>query len=356
VTAPAEDGGSLRDLRTWQRNLATLALAAAGGALFWQTGMPLAWMLGAMCAVMVAAVAGARVAVHGWARNPMAALLGVMLGSAFTPQILDRLDDWIGGFLLVTLFVPASLIVLTVYFRTIRRYDPVTAFFSATPGGITEMVLVGGALGGDVRRMSLVHATRVMVVVLVIPFYFSFGTDLDIPSLMPVPPARDVAALDWLLLGGCILLGWPAARLARIPAAMFTGPLLLSAAIHMADITRAQPPATLVAAAQVALGAAIGARFYGYPMGELRRTLGDALGAIAILLFLTVVAALAAAPMIGLPAAVVALSIAPGGLAEMALVALALDTDTAYVTTMHIWRIALVIIVAPLFWRLAHRG
>ena len=60
-------------------------------------------------------------------------------------------------------------------------------------------------------------------------------------------------------------------------------------------------------------------------------------------------------PLIGLPAAVVALSIAPGGLAEMALVALALDTDTAYVTTMHIWRIVLVIVAAPLFWRLSHR-
>lgn len=358
---PQAGGGALSrdtllDRRLWLHSAATLALGAAGGALFWLTGMPLAWMLGAMCASMIAAVAGLQVAVHSWVRSPMAALLGVMLGATFSPALLGRIDEWLGGFAIVSIFVPLSLAAMTFYFRVLRKYDPVTAFFSATPGGITEMILIGGSLGGDVRRMSLVHATRIMTVVFVIPFYFRFAADLDVPSLMPTPPLREVAAADWGLLLGCVVLGWPLAAVARLPAAVLTGPLLLSAAIHMAGLTQAQPPAVLIAAAQVALGAAIGARFFGYPLRELARTLRDALGGTAILLALTVLFAFGAAPLIGLPASVVALSIAPGGLAEMALVALALDTDTAYVATMHIWRIVLVIVVAPLFWRLAHRG
>lgn len=344
-----------RDGQLWLRTALALALGAAGGALFWLTGMPLAWMLGAMCASMAAAVAGIAVPVHSMARGPMAALLGVMLGSAFTPELLGRLDEWLGGFVLVALFVPLCMAAMTFYFRVLRRYDPVTAFFSATPGGITEMILVGSAYGGDVRRISLVHATRIMVVVFVIPFYFRFGAQLDVPSLLPTPPVGQVAAGDWALLAGCILIGWPLAAAVRLPAAVLTGPLVLSAGIHLAGLTQATPPAVLVAAAQVVLGAAIGSRFHGYRWRELAHTLKEAVGATLLLLALTVAAAFAAAPLIGLPAAVVALSIAPGGLAEMALVALALDTDTAYVTTMHIWRIVLVIVAAPLFWRLSHR-
>ncbi len=357
AAAPDKSGlpdHAIRDGRLWARTAATLALGAAGGFLFWLTGMPLAWMLGAMLAATAAAIAGVGVNVHSMARGPMAALLGVMLGSAFQPSLLDRLDEWIGGFILVALFVPLCLTVMTLFFRFARRYDPVTAFFSATPGGITEMILIGGALGGDVRRMSLVHATRIMLVVFVIPFYFSFAAHLDVPSMMPTPPVDQVALADWALLSGCILLGWPIARLLRLPAAVLIGPLILSAGIHLGSLTQAQPPAVLVAAAQVVLGAAIGARFFGYPWRELLQTLRDAVAATLILLALTVGAAFAAAPLIGLPATVVALSIAPGGLAEMALVALALDTDTAYVTTMHIWRIVLVIGAAPLFWRLSH--
>lgn len=361
MSRPEPGGGALprnavADRRIWLHSAATLLLGTAGGALFWLTGMPLAWMLGAMFVVMLAAVAGLRVSVHSWLRSPMAALLGVMLGATFSPALLARLSEWLGGFATVALFMPVSLAAMSFYFRRLRGYDPVTAFFSATPGGITEMTLVGGALGGDVRRMSLIHATRIMAVVSIIPFYFRFAGGLDVPSLMPAPPLREVAASDWALLAGCIAAGWPLAALARLPAAMLTGPLVLSAAIHMTGLTQAQPPAVLVAAAQVALGAAIGARFFGYPLRELGRTLRDALGGTAILLVLTGLFALAAAPLVGLPASVVALSIAPGGLAEMALVALALDTDPAYVATMHVWRIALVIGAAPLFWRLSHRS
>jgi uncharacterized membrane protein AbrB (regulator of aidB expression) len=50
------------------------------------------------------------------------------------------------------------------------------------------------------------------------------------------------------------------------------------------------------------------------------------------------------------------LALAPGGLAEMSLVALAIGIDTAFVSTMHIARIAVVIAAAgPLFRLLEKR-
>ncbi|MBT7758307.1 MAG: AbrB family transcriptional regulator, partial [Rhodospirillaceae bacterium] len=41
----------------------------------------------------------------------------------------------------------------------------------------------------------------------------------------------------------------------------------------------------------------------------------------------------------------------PGGLAEMSLIALALDVDTAFVATMHLVRILLIVTLAPIFFR-----
>ena len=46
------------------------------------------------------------------------------------------------------------------------------------------------------------------------------------------------------------------------------------------------------------------------------------------------------------------LALAPGGLAEMSLIALALGVDTAFVTIMHILRVVLVVILAPYAFRI----
>ena len=52
--------------------------------------------------------------------------------------------------------------------------------------------------------------------------------------------------------------------------------------------------------------------------------------------------------MLGLPIAALVLAFAPGGLAEMSLIALALGVDPAFVSSHHVVRIFLVVVLAPL--------
>ena len=49
------------------------------------------------------------------------------------------------------------------------------------------------------------------------------------------------------------------------------------------------------------------------------------------------------------------LAYAPGGIAEMSLVALALDVDAAFVATHHVARIAIVLALTPLGYKLLQR-
>ena len=57
-----------------------------------------------------------------------------------------------------------------------------------------------------------------------------------------------------------------------------------------------------------------------------------------------------------LPFAALLLAFVPGGIAEMGLVALALGQDVAFVSTHHVARVVLVIMLAPLAFRLLRRG
>lgn len=338
------------------RGLLALSIGALGGWAAHAAKLPLAWMIGAMLATTTAAVAEAQVALPIQVRNIFVSVLGVMLGSGFRPEMLDKLGEWSISLGSLLFYCAASGLVGFVYFRRFCGYDRPTSYFAAMPGGLSEMILVGSSLGGDPRVISLSHASRVLIVVLVLPFGFQILLGYDPANRPPVgAPLFDLGWQDWAMLGGCALVGALTARSLKVPAAMIVGPMLLSAAIHLAGWTKATPPAELVAAAQVVVGTAIGCRFAGTSVAFVLRAVRLAGGATVLMLSVTVGSAVAVHAITGLPAPYLVLAYSPGGLAEMSLVALALSFDAAFVATHHIVRIILVVVLAPQIYRLTEK-
>ncbi|HYC03815.1 MAG TPA: AbrB family transcriptional regulator [Azospirillaceae bacterium] len=338
---------------------AALLLGGLGGYLFFRLHLPLAFLIGAMVATTAASMAGLRTAVPARLRDLMVAILGVLLGSGFSPAMIERLDEWALSLAGLLVYVAAAGAAGMLYLRRVAGQDPVTAYFAAMPGGFSEMVLMGGALGGDERVISLSHSLRIMLVVMTVPFWFQLTAGTEGPardwSLQGLGPG--LAELPWTdaaLLAACGLAAFPAKRLG-IPAGILVGPMLASAALHLADVTAGKPPGLLVAAAQIVIGASIGGRFAGVAIGTVLRAARVALGLTALLLALTVALAWALHAVTGLPLPALILAYAPGGLAEMSLVALALHIDPAFVATHHIVRIMLVILLAPAAFRLLRR-
>ena len=338
-----------------------LAIGTAGGALFDHFNLPLAWMIGAMLFTTAAAMAGVPVRIPKTLRNVMVMILGVMLGSGFTPAILGRLGEWSVSLSGLAVYMVVATVVGVQYLRRAAKLDPVTSYFTATPGGLNEMVMVGTQMGGDTRTMALAHALRVMLVVIVIPFAFQ-ALGLYDPAKKGTlgPPLLSLSLKDVALLTACAV-GYPVAKALRIPAAQIVGPMLLSAAIHLAGLTEGKPPGLLVAAAQVVIGASLGCRFTGLEVRRIGRDSLTAVGLTALMLGVTAAAAWVVDEATGLGLAALILAFAPGGLAEMTLVALALNIDVALVATHHMVRIILIVTLAPaafLLWRkwAARRG
>jgi hypothetical protein len=239
------------------------------------------------------------------------------------------------------------------FFHRIAGYDRITSYFSAMPGGLSVMILVGEAMGGDSRLISLTHASRLLLVVLILPFAFQIFMGYD-PADRPAagPAVGDLDGLDIAVLTASGVLGWAGARLLRVPAPAVVGPMLLSAAVHLGGVIEAGPPQMLVAAAQVVVGSALGCRFAGTAVALIGRTILWAAGGTVVLLGTAVGAAWVGHLATGLPVLELTLAYSPGGLAEMSLVALALGLEAALVATHHIVRIFLIVVFAPLAFRL----
>ena len=330
----------------------SIGLGAIGGAVFYYFNLPLAWMLGAMTVTTFAALAGAPVTLYMPLRLSMTAVLGTLLGSAFTPQILDQLQYWSAGAVTIAVFVTLMTAISVTFLIRIGAMDRATAFFSGTPGGLGEMTLVGEQHGGDPRTIALVHAIRIFVVVFLLPLILANMADLDIPNTARVLAGRPAAAGGELaILAACAVVGYILGQKLPLPGSQVFVPMMVSAAAYLAGFVEGRPPAELIALAQVIIGSAIGARFVGLDLAATARPI--ILGVISALGMLAMAAAFAyvVAPIFGLPIYALLLALSPGGLAEMSLIALAMDVDTAFVATMHLVRILLIVTLAPMFFR-----
>ncbi|MEQ8369530.1 MAG: AbrB family transcriptional regulator [Alphaproteobacteria bacterium] len=333
----------------WPRFIATLAVGAAGGWLAWQADLPLAWMLGAMVATTGLTLAGVPLVMHGRLRAIMIAVIGVMLGSAFTPDLLSRAGEWAVSIGILAAFMSVSTFSLMLFLHKVAGYDPATAYFSAAPGGLVEMITVGSVMGGDDRIIALTHAVRLLIVVLAIPFFFRWLHGIG--SGGPPgggDPLLTMAGADIAVLVAAAVLGLPLGRLLRLPAYQFLGPLFLSAAAHLGGLTDSTPPPELVGVAQVVIGCGIGVRFAGVKLREMARPIAFAAASNLMMVLLAGVFALLALVIGSGQFGALLLAYSPGGLAEMSLIALAIQADVAFVSTHHIVRILLVVSLAPM--------
>lgn len=337
-------------------SLPALAIGAVGGAAFLYLRMPLAWMLGSMFLVGLCALAGLekkiRLTVNPRLRAIMITIIGVMLGSAFKPEMIDRAREWLGLVILMMIYIPVATAICYVIFRKLAGLDPVTAYFSAAPGGLQEMTLVGEHYGGDGRSIIMTHALRVFLVVMTVPVYFRFVEELNVPPMAIGRHMWELLPMEAVLLAACAVVGWFAAKAIRMPASQLVGPMVVSAVVHLAGWSAASPPPELVAAAQVVMGAALGCRFVGTPLKEVGRVAGWAVIATAAMLLVSLGFTLGTADLVGIDRAGLMLVLSPGGMAEMSLVALGLGVEVAIVASMHIFRIAAVVLAVPFAFRL----
>lgn len=331
-----------------------LLIGLVGALVFVWLRTPLPWMLGSMTATTIAALFGAPISAPGVARTPMVVIVGVMVGATFTPDIFEHFTDWwptIVGLVILSFVLGAACFA---YFRVFSDFDMPTAYFSAMPGGLIEMVTLADHRGGDIRTVALVHSVRILVIVFSVPLIVRAieGVAMGATSAVPRPTMADTELIEYLWLVGTAAGGIVAGYLLRLPAVYLLGPLTLSAVIHGAGISEFKLPAELINVAQLVIGTSLGCRFAGVGTATIFRIFRQSFGMALVLVVLTAVFAWGATYVSDYGFVPIFLAYAPGGLPEMALVAISLHVEVAFVATHHIIRLFLVMAGAPMTYSL----
>ncbi|MFQ6550928.1 AbrB family transcriptional regulator [Aestuariibius insulae] len=333
------------------RRLETVLIASAGVAIFWWLGLPLPFLFGPMVACLIAALA--QRPLNGLGQLSIAArtILGVAIGASITPEVVGQLPQMAASVAFMPLYLLVIALIGIPFFERICGFDRVTAWYASMPGGLQDMVIFGQEAGGDGRALSLIHATRVLIVVTVAPavLIFGFGATLDNPL---GAPARDLPLAEITIMIAAALIGWKAGERIGLFGASILGPMILTAILSLLGLINSRPPAEAILAAQFLIGLGIGVGYVGVTLIELRK---DVLAGVAFVLILAVLAFIFTEIVVqtGLAPPVEGfLSFAPGGQAEMTILAIVAGADLGVVIVHHLTRVFLVITGAPLAARL----
>lgn len=332
----------------------TFALAAAGAAVFVALHLPLPLLLGPMLACLIAALMGAPLQGAGGFGTFMRTFLGVAVGASITPQVVGQLPDLAASLALVPVFILVIAMVGYPLFRRVFGFDHPTAWYAAMPGGLQDMLVFGEEAGGDVRALSLIHATRVLVIVTVAPLmmHMFWGVDLSQP---PGTSIRATDPVEVALMVAAGYLGWKIAERAGLFGASILGPMILTAALSLSGLIQHRPPAEMIQAAQLFIGIAVGVKYVGITGRELRIDVTAGLVYAVILAAISLVF-IEAIMQLGLaPALDAFLAYLPGGQAEMVIIAIIAGADLAYVVSHHLLRMIIVITLSPLASKLIER-
>ena len=333
------------------RRALTLFVAVLGTAVFWGLGLPLPFLFGPLFACLFSALAGAPLKGFGEVSVGMRTILGVAVGASITPDLLDRLPEMAYSVALIPVYIALIAAIGVPFFRRVYGFDWVTSWYAAMPGGLQDMVIFGQEAGGDVRALSLIHVTRVLIIVTLAPIILTqgFAASLDNPLGAPV---ADVPVHELLIMVAAALIGWKGGERIGLFGASILGPLIVTGALSLLGVIHFRPPAEAILAAQFFIGVGLGERYVGVTWHELRR---DVLAGVCFVLILAVLAAgfTEIVYLAGLGSPVEGfLAFAPGGQAEMTVLAIIVGADLGFVVVHHLVRILLVITGAPVAARL----
>jgi membrane AbrB-like protein len=327
--------------------LRTFAIAGVGVALLKLLHLPLPWLMGPIFACLAAALAGVKMRGIKPLNDTMRTILGVAVGATLTPAVLATFPAMWPTLLLVPIMVAVIGVIGVPYFQRFCGYDFATAYYATMPGGLQDMIVFGEEAGANVRTLSLIHATRVMVIVVALPFLLIGIWEADL-SNPPGAPATSIPPLELLLMAVCAIAGWRLAKRVGLFGASILGPLIITAALTLAGGLHNRPPAEAIWAAQFFIGMTIGTKYAGITMAEIRKDLAAGLGFCGILIVLTLIFVEAIYGLGLAPGMETLLAFAPGGQAELTVLALIVGADVAFVVAHHVLRIFVVIMGAPL--------
>ena len=333
----------------------TALLAFLGGYVFERIGIYLPWMLGPLFFVMITKVkAGAYLL---WTKNLRSlglVLLGLQLGSSFTKQSLGEMIEYLPVMFSTTVVLILFTVVTGLLVGKRVKLSRSTSLLGSFPGGLSQMVVLSEEMkDSDETVVGFMQTLRIILVISIVPWLVTHVMSID--SNVAAKAAQKPFFLfdydlKWAALLLITLIGFIiVAKFIHLPLPFMLGPLLAATLFNLAGPSAPEIPSFWLNMSQLLIGTHLGYTLKVNNPRLFRKMFGAVLISNVLLIAFCYVLAVTIASKLSLPANELFLSMAPGGVAEMAVTAMSVHADLSMVTSFHLFRILFILfLVSPL--------
>ena len=314
--------------------------------------IPLAWFLGPMLATSMASLFGVKIKTPKLVLSSILILLGLYIGNYIDKSLFSQIQEWFFTSLIMLFYIIFSILIVSKYLQKFSNYEEKTSIFSAAPGALGPlMILAEDEKKTDLSHVATAHLIRLIIIITVFPFIvhgFYESNSLELRQEI----VQDQNELDLLILIFVSIILIYFFDKIGLPAALLSGTLIASGLLQITAIASYQFSPNIIDYCLLILGASVGCRFANKSFSEIGKNAFHSFVATLLLVILGIGAAVIAGLVIDKNFFTLLLSYCPGGIYEVAVIAIFFDLDPEFVSFHHIIRLLMILFVVPILLRL----
>ncbi len=347
---------SLKDLKTlYSKNFITVIIISIPSAVVADFfNLPLAWMLGPMIITSIAALMGTKIVMPRLALSSILIILGLHIGNYVDQNLLDQMINWIWTTVIMFFYIIISILIVSKYLEKFAGYKDKASVFSAAPGALGPLMILAEYEKSDLSQVATSHLIRLIIIITLFPFII---VNLSITDTLELENFDYMSQNHWnlfILIIGSLIFIFIFDKL-KVPAALLSGTLFASGFLQIFDIATYKLPDASIDFCLLILGASVGCRFADKTIKEVANNSLHSLVATFLLVLLGLFAAYVATFFVDNNFLTLILSFCPGGIYEVAVIAIAFDLEPDFVAFHHIIRLLFILFTVPVFLKIFYK-
>ena len=326
-------------------------IALVGGLIFSFISIPVPWLLGPMSAILIAD-RFKRITLY-WPRalrDTALILIGYSIGLSFTRSSVENIVENLPTMLLMTVILVASAALMSKVISKLSGVDYPTVLTGSIPGGLSQMIIFAEEMKGiDITTVTFLQVSRLLMIVFVVPFII-FGPIFDISHMRNESAGYGQFVFDpfmsFIFFIVCII-GVIIGKKLRLPTPFLLGPILGTAILTYFDFTGPTLPTSVMDASQLMIGGFIGLLLKPEKLKNKASTITLALLSGFLLVIGSLVLSFFLSDALNLNIVTSFLSLAPGGMDQMGIIAHEVSADLSIVSGFQLFRLFFIYFAVP---------